>query len=71
MVDEAKKALEKAEALKKVCIFFVINFLFGFHLRVTSDFIECGGVFFNSIDIWISFCLVLDKLLEVLDMLYI
>lgn len=45
MVDEAQKALEEAEALKKVCIFSVISFLFVIYPRITSHVIECGYVF--------------------------
>lgn len=45
MVDEAQKALEEAEALKKVCVFSVVSFLFGTYLRVTSHLIGCGDFY--------------------------
>lgn len=43
MVDEAQKALEEAEALKKVCVFFR-NFFFCLTL-IYFHLIECGDVF--------------------------
>ena len=61
MVDEAQKALEEAEALKKVCVFF--RFLFS-----TCRMWRCFWILSTQGSL---FCLVLGKLLKELGMLIV